>query len=247
MLWFRLDDSMNCHTSICELGSKEAALLLLLLQSLMLILNNRRHLILNTHLLGLPTKHLLESSRLPPRVPSPTDSLKPSSLLGRLHIHLLSLDFLEQTLLLSTLSNNLAQLSPYMLAIFSKVVAIAAPKLRVGIVVCCFLDEQDERAGQIVNVHVIPDGLAAANDGCSLDLEHGFCELVDLTTAGEGRSAAIAIDGRWTHDGGLDCTRGVCAGVDDDLIHILVEGFLWKTDQFRDAVQVVKDFVGVFA
>jgi len=113
----------------------------------MLILNNRRHLILNTPLLRLPTQHLLEPSSLTPRVPSPTDSLKPSSLLGRLHIHLLALDFLEQTLLLSTLSNNLAQVSPYVLAILGKVVAVVAPELGVGVVVCCFLDKKDECAG----------------------------------------------------------------------------------------------------
>jgi len=98
-----------------------------------------------------------------------------------------------------------------------------------------------------VDVHIVPDCLATANDGCGLDLEHRLCEFVDLTATGEGRSAAIAVDGRWAYDGGFDCARGVGAGVDDDLINVLVKGFLGETDQLSYAVQIVKDFVGVFA
>lgn len=96
-------------------------------------------------------------------------------------------------------------------------------------------------------MHVVPDRLAAADDRCGLDLQDGFCEFVDLAATGEGRSAAIAVDGRGTYYGSLDSTRGVGAGVDDNLIHVLVEGFLGETDQLSNTVQVVEDFIGVFA
>ena len=68
-----------------------------------------------------------------------------------------------------------------------------------------------------------------------------------MATTGERRSATIAVDSGWAHDGGLDCSRSVCAGIDDNLIDVLVEGFLRKTDQLGHAVQIIEDFVGVFA
>jgi hypothetical protein len=80
-----------------------------------------------------------------------------------------------------------------------------------------------------------------------LDFQHCLCEFVDLTATGEGGTASIAVDGGRTYDGGLDCTRGVCTGVDDDLIDVLVEGFLRETDEFVYTIQVIKDFVAVFA
>jgi hypothetical protein len=68
-----------------------------------------------------------------------------------------------------------------------------------------------------------------------------------LATTGERRSATIAVDSGWAHDGGLDCSRSVCAGIDDNLIDVLVEGFLRETDEFVYTIQVIKDFVAVFA
>jgi hypothetical protein len=68
-----------------------------------------------------------------------------------------------------------------------------------------------------------------------------------LTATGEGGTTTIAVDGGRTYDGGFDCTRGICAGVDDNLIDVLVEGFLGKTNEFVYTIQIIKDFVGVFA
>ena len=57
-----------------------------------------------------------------------------------------------------------------MFAVLCEIVALCAPEFGVIVVGCCGFGEEDKGAGEVVDVDVVPAGLATTDDGALLDL-----------------------------------------------------------------------------
>lgn len=92
---------------------------------------------------------------------------------------------------------------------------------------------------QILHVHLVPDVLALADQQTPLALQHSFCEPVGLHALLVARAAARTVDRRRADDGCLHAGGVAQAGVDDDLVHVPVQGVVGKVDELVDAFPVI--------
>lgn len=136
-----------------------------------------------------------------------------------------------------------------MFTIFGENVPMRSPDLSIilpGRIQRSFCEEPKDPA-QVIHVDIVPLRKTLANSRAILLLENKGSKFVHLASATGDGSTPLAVDRGRANDGRLDRVRVLDAGVEDNLVHVTVEGGGWQIDQLVNAVEIVENFVVVFA
>lgn len=152
--------------------------------------------------------------------------------------HGLDCHFLCITLLLDLLSNPLCNLLEVEDALWAEEVAVAAKDLGVVLLfgVLAGLEQLEEHFANIVNVYVIPFGLALADERREAFPQGHLDEGRDLDRMLVAGTRALAEDERGADDGRLD---RVGNGSLDNLVDVSVGGSVVEVEDAVDVVDVV--------
>lgn len=210
-------------------------------QPALLLFENRLNFVLQAWCSWFPTKEFPRTLRFAPGVQSPADRLRVRNFQCLL---LLNLTFLEIILdiaqLCRLLGNQSRKITPDMLAIFRKEVALLAPNLRIEIPGHGAIDKPEVDVGEVVDVHIVPPRPALAGDGRISLPQHQLAELVDLPAPHGDRTAARPVDGRRADDGRLDGSAVSGSGLEHDLVDGAVERLVGEGRELGDAGVVVE-------
>lgn len=162
----------------------------LLLQQLVLRLHDPWQFFLKAWRLRAPAKELPRPPRLSPGVHAPAQGLEVCQLERLVLVERKSIGSIKVASLGGLDCNLLGQLAPHVLSVLGEEIALLAPQLGVVVAGGSCLGEKDEEVAQVVDVDVVPVGLAGTDDGGLLVLEGDPGQLVNLATAsGNGASA----------------------------------------------------------
>lgn len=144
----------------------------------------------------------------------------------------------DQALLVSHARHLTLDVTPLEGAVLRQVVALVVPG---GLAAAGGrrVAQEQVHVAEILDVDLVPDVLALADEEALLALEHGGGQPVGLDALLVAGAAAGPVDGGRADDGDLHAGGVVLAGVDDDLVDVAVEGVVGEVEQLVDAVPVV--------
>lgn len=194
--------------------------------------HNIGNLLTEAPLLWLPAQELPGSLGLSAGIHAPARSLESSrgvdSFINRPGSKLGGTIF-DEPLLVSFLADFQRQVAPGMLAIFGKNIAMRPPDLRIvppGRIQRSFYKKPKDPA-QVVHVDIVPLRKTLPNSRAILLFENKGSKLVHLASAAGNGAPPLAVDRGRANDGRLDRVRVLDAGVENDLVHVTVEGGGW--------------------
>lgn len=153
----------------------------------------------------------------------------------------LNLGRLDKALRERLLCNLALDISPDERAIFGEVVTLVAPGSLAATSGRCFTQSQVDVA-QILDMNLVPDVLAFANQEPLAALQDRSTEQISLDALGVSRSTARSVDGGWADDCRMDARRIPLPSADYDFIDIAVQCIGGEIDQLAHAFPVIVFF-----
>lgn len=136
-----------------------------------------------------------------------------------------------------------------MLAIFSEEVSMWPPDLSIispGSIQRSFNEKVKDHA-QVVHVDVVPLRKTFPDARAILLLQDEGSKLVHLASTTGDRTTPLAVDCGRANNSSLDRVRVLGASIEDNLVHITVEGGGWQVHQLVNTVEIVEHLVVVLA